>query len=458
MTIDKYGRVTHASNNTIAGTVSSVVVEAGAGINVTGGPITTTGTITVTNTGVTQLNAGPGINLSGSNGVVTVAATGGGGKVSQVSLSSNNLTITGSPITSIGTIAINMPDSPTFSGNVTVGNLKINGAGSNALYITGSANIAQDLRIGGNLYVPNLISVNSTTLNVQDPLLYLAANLAYPYSYDIGMYSHFATSGLPPGNGYQHTGLVRNHNNNIWYLFSNAAEPSGGTINFTDTNLKYDTLKLGNITSVANIISLNANLGNAVTANYFIGSGNNLSNIQGGNVSGQVGNALVAGTVYTNAQPNITSVGTLGNLTVTSNVTSSNANITTLLTASNANITTLLTASNANITGNITAGNANITTLLTASNANITGNITAGNANVTGNITVTNNANVSKVNATGNIIGANVNANTLVTAPQLVVSTTVPGTLYNGSIAMDSANNRLILVYNSTIHYINVTA
>jgi len=132
------------------------------------------------------------------------------------------------------------------------------------------------------------------------------------------------------------------------------------------------------------LITSNADLGNLVTANYFSGSGNNLSNIQGANitgavglatyattansvaganvsgqvanalvattavtansvaganVSGQVANALVAGTVYTNAQPNITSVGTLtnlgingnlvvgGNLTVNGTVTSINSTI-----------------------------------------------------------------------------------------------------------------------------------
>ena len=65
----------------------------------------------------------------------------------------------------------------------------------------------------------------------------------------------------------------------------------------------------------SNITATNANLGNAATANYFIGSGANLTSLPGGNVSGQVGNALVAGTVYTNAQPNITSVGDLTGLT-----------------------------------------------------------------------------------------------------------------------------------------------
>jgi hypothetical protein len=106
----------------------------------------------------------------------------------------------------------------------------------------------------------------------------------------------------------------------------------------------------------ANITASNANLGNAATASYFIGSGNNLSNIQGANVSGavsfattanavaganvsgQVANALLSGTVYTNAQPNITSVGTLTTLTVSGsgsfggNVNMNSFNITNLAT------------------------------------------------------------------------------------------------------------------------------
>lgn len=43
------------------------------------------------------------------------------------------------------------------------------------------------------------------------------------------------------------------------------------------------------------------------------------NSVAGANVSGQVANALVAGTVYTNAQPNITSVGTLSTISVSGN-------------------------------------------------------------------------------------------------------------------------------------------
>jgi hypothetical protein len=124
------------------------------------------------------------------------------------------------------------------------------------------------------------------------------------------------------------------------YVQFNDGSSFGGSANFT-----FD--KTTNVLSVnGNVAAGNANLGNLATANFFSGSGNLLSNIQGANVSGQVtyaatanavagsnisgqvSNALVSGTVYTNAQPNITSVGTLTSLSVTGNVTSGNASIT----------------------------------------------------------------------------------------------------------------------------------
>ena len=78
-----------------------------------------------------------------------------------------------------------------------------------------------------------------------------AAN-PYPYNYDIGFYSHFATSGPPPGNGYQHTGLVRDSNDNVWKLFSNVAEPLFGVVVF-DANTVYDAFKSGPITSTGSV-------------------------------------------------------------------------------------------------------------------------------------------------------------------------------------------------------------
>jgi hypothetical protein len=131
---------------------------------------------------------------------------------------------------------------------------------------------------------------------------------------------------------------------------------------------------VGTLTSLAvtgNISSGNANLGNATTSNYFIGSGANLTNIPAGNISGQVANALVAGTVYTNAQPNITSVGTLTSINVTGNIVS-NANVVTdLIVGRTSGITITATGTNQNInltptgTGTVNVGNFIISNVLT---------------------------------------------------------------------------------------------
>ena len=127
VTVDAFGRVTAASNGAVSGTVTSVGVTAGAGIQVNGGPVTSVGNITVTNLGVLRVNAGAGIAVSSGNGNVTITATSLGGTVTSVGASSSQLVITGSPVVAAGTIGINLPSSATFSGNVSVGNLIVAG-------------------------------------------------------------------------------------------------------------------------------------------------------------------------------------------------------------------------------------------------------------------------------------------------------------------------------------------
>ena len=123
VSVDTYGRITGISNNTVSGTVTSVGVTPGDGIQVSGSPVTTSGNINILNTGVTRLNAGTGISLSGSNGNVTVSTTVTGGTVTGVTVASTTLTVSGSPITTTGTITINLPTTITLTGNITGGNL-----------------------------------------------------------------------------------------------------------------------------------------------------------------------------------------------------------------------------------------------------------------------------------------------------------------------------------------------
>jgi len=174
--------------------------------------------------------------------------------------------------------------------------------------------------------------------------------------------------------------------------------------------------------SNSNTLGTSANLtfdktSNTLTVDKIVANGASLSSITGSNVTGQVGNALVAGTVYTNAQPNITSVGTLTSLTVTGNITSGNAKLGNLVTANfftgdggllsnivGSNVTG--NVANANLAGYVTQGNqSNITSVGTLSSLIVTANITSGNANlgnvVTANYFVGNGSQLTNISASG---------------------------------------------------------
>lgn len=128
VSVDAYGRVTSIANGSIAGTVTSVGLTPGSGIQISGGPVTSNGNITVTNTGVTRVNAGAGIALSGGNGNVTISATSLGGTVTSVGVNSTTLTVSGSPVVSSGTITVNIPTTTTVAlGNINTGNVVANG-------------------------------------------------------------------------------------------------------------------------------------------------------------------------------------------------------------------------------------------------------------------------------------------------------------------------------------------
>lgn len=119
--VDTYGRITSISSASSVGTVTSVGVVPGAGIQVTGSPITSAGNISIINTGVTRLNAGAGIILSGANGNVTVSASLTGGTVTSVGLTSSSLTVNGSPITTTGTMTVDLPSNVVIANSVSVG-------------------------------------------------------------------------------------------------------------------------------------------------------------------------------------------------------------------------------------------------------------------------------------------------------------------------------------------------
>ena len=100
------------ANSKGVGTVTSVAASAGTGISVSGSPITSSGTLTITNTAPDQtvtLTGGTGISVSGTypNFTVTNSSPSSGGTVTSVGLSApTGFSVSGTPVTSSGTLAL----------------------------------------------------------------------------------------------------------------------------------------------------------------------------------------------------------------------------------------------------------------------------------------------------------------------------------------------------------------
>ena len=177
--------------------------------------------------------------------------------------------------------------------------------------------------------------------------------------------------------------------------------------------------------------------------------------------TGTLSTTLFTGTLTTNAQPNITSVGTLTSLTVTGNITSGNASLGNLATANYVNVNNILTVTGNANTGNLgtsTAiiGTGNITTINSGllqngnSNVSITANsnvsiavagsnklvLTSTGANITGTTNISGNANIgnlgtAQVIASGNVTGSQIISTvTNGTAPFVVSSITQVANLF----------------------------
>jgi hypothetical protein len=244
------------------------------------------------------------------------------------------------------------------------------------LSVVGNLNITGNINATGNINYSNV-----SDLVVGDPLIFIGANntgnlvdLGFVASYNDG--------------ANEHAGIARDASDGIWKLFDKVLAEPTTTIDFA--NATYAQFKAGNIIG-ANLTVNNANLGNLAVANFLSGNGSLLTSITGGNVTGQVGNALVAGTVYSNSQPNITSVGSLVDLTVTGNILGANANLGNLVTANflSGNGSLLRSITGANVTGQVanalvsgtvyTNAQPNITSVGNLTSANVTGNLVAGN-------------------------------------------------------------------------------
>ena len=350
------------------------------------------------------------------------------------------------------------------SGNIAGGNVITAGAVS----VTGSGSFGAGLNVTGNLTVSgNLNYQNVTDLVVGDPLIYVAANNTSNLI-DIGIVGSANVSSV-----YQHLGLVRDHNDNTWKLFSNVVAEPTTVIDWA--NAIYAPLNTGAFYANSTISAL----GNITGANFVTAGG-----------FYDTGDALITSTA-TNANVTLTPTGTgivqtSKAFSATGNIVGGNITTAGLISATGAITGAALTGTSLSVsTGNVTAGNLVISggifdsTQLdiqtTAVNANIvltpngTGNVNIGRMSASGNITAAayygSGAGLTSIpgaNVTGTVPSATsatsaTTAGTVTTAAQgnitsvgtltslsvtgnISTSTGLVGTLYTNSIINTGAN------------------
>jgi hypothetical protein len=162
------------------GSVTSVAATAGTGIAVTGSPITTSGTLNITNTAPDQtvvLTAGTGISTSGTypNFTITNTSPSSGGTVTSVGTAGtvNGLTLTGGPITSTGTVTLGGTldlSSPPTIGNTTPNTGKFTTLESTGIASLGTASTTYVRAIGDASYPGVYATGGTNTPLVLQPL------------------------------------------------------------------------------------------------------------------------------------------------------------------------------------------------------------------------------------------------------------------------------------------------
>ena len=400
----------------------------------------------------------PAVNVVDSNGNVVTNVLALTGNVATRNLYANNyfwsngvpFTGSGEPMGPFTSVQFN--DSGLFNGSANFtydnGNNILSVIRANVSYLTAyesviTANLGvSDLATLANIYVTN--TANIELLNVSN--IANVTNLYISNTANLGAVSNVTITG---GNsGYLLT--TDGHGVLQW-----SPPGTGSAISNGASNVDIGTYS-GNITA-----SVNGNTNVVIiTANGLIVNGNVSATTFTGNLSGS------AATVTANAQPNITSVGTLTSLVVTGNITSGNANLGNLATANyftgilttNAqpNITSVGTLTSLDVSGNISGGN--ITTIgQVVATGNITGNYFIGNGsqltgidatsiqNGNSNVKVYANANIStSVAGVANVlvvtgVGANVDGTLGVTGNLSASNLVITGTgLFDGNVSMNT--------------------
>lgn len=479
LAIDQFGRITSASNGTSLGTVTSVSVNPGSGISVSGSPITSSGTITVTNTGVTRLSAGSGISVSAANGNVTISSTTSGGTVTSVGITSTTLNVSGSPVVSSGTIAVNLPNSISISGNISSGNLAVTGNGTfgnvsanNATFTTiignvsnavfaATANTANFANTANVANTANSVNIANVMGMVLDPYeIYVSTNgndttgngtLLNPYQTITKAVAVSGDAGViivRPGE-YNEDVTIANK-----FALTISSDTTGGRQAFTPAIYGNLTVS-GNSTSISfKGIGVRDSISHTSSGTLYL-TGFNLGT---GNIVGALSKSGNGGLAIQDVQLNLTAGANITPVSITGpgNVTFSNTGIG-LLTINNANAVVNLLNDTTTLQANLTLGSLNIfdAVLYTPANSGFNAiNSTAGVLNVRNTLAINPNQTPAKINCGASTfvayddfyfdransnLGSSVNA--VVDFQSIRLSNTLIGNLISGNITTAAQPN-----------------
>ena len=217
----------------------------------------------------------------------------------------SNVSVTGEVVTfnSYGNIRANY-----FLGNT---------LGSSETASTVTANAQPNITSVGTLNYLNVSNLNGGNGTVTANYFTGIVTTSYqPNINSLGILSNLTVTG--PVNLGNVANLIIYGGNDGQYLKTDG----NGVVTWSNIPSAYSNTNAGAYLSTytGNLTAGNANLGNAVVANYFVGNGSQLTDVVASSAS-------TAGTVTTNAQPNITSVGTLANLNVSGNANFTGSNV-----------------------------------------------------------------------------------------------------------------------------------
>lgn len=174
--------------------------------------------------------------------------------------------------------------------------------------------IDTDLRITGNLFVNGTTTqVNSTSVNIEDPIIYLASNNTTSDVIDIGFVGAYGTAS-------QHTGITRHAGDGKFYVFDGYTPDAAG-LNIVDpTHSSFHVASLvanltggtvSNLTQAINVIDGGTGTSSFAAGELLVGNG------QGALQSLANSSYVESGTKATNATLTNISVDTYGRVTGT---------------------------------------------------------------------------------------------------------------------------------------------